>query len=572
MRTRPFLLVTLSLLFIVTNCNAQDHVFAEWNGVQLLSIPQPSPGEGFIATKIQARSVDTRLPLVTYTGLSISNAHQTWLDSPFQSANGNALGPPVAGPTYAPEWVPYDSHLLIRPETVGGEVLQSYFGITETNDGTSPASGSLPTIMDDTISALTGYGQIEMPDLTGGFFVLPEFQHHTHDVAYLVTRADGSQEVELSVGILGGGELSAFFGSIPKQPVAEPLIVPFASFADRISSISSPTQVSPSFGDDIVIGSQVDDLYLPITVAPGPNDESNYYVKLTDFNESGDAAKLFSYHGQTEFTLSAGRTHQIGPFSLRPHVTGDWTGQFQLEFNDGSIVDATLSANIVPTGEPFSIIAEQNGMQLIAIPQESPGAGFSATKLQVRAVDPTEAIAAIDALELMNVHDVSFSLSGQSIPDLPLEQLFDSNWRDYNSHVLINQDMLKKNEDGQVEFLVEQSHDGTTTDSLDLIGDDDPFGGVVTAESGFGNISTQDLQFTDYHQTNSMDVAYVVSSEDAGPIELVLGIVSTNGTVTEFGQNETPLQFNAAAVPEPALPVWCLVIGGFLLRRRSNKR
>ena len=92
-------------------------------------------------------------------------------------------------------------------------------------------------------------------------------------------------------------------------------------------------------------------------------------------------------------------------------MVGDWSGRYQLSFNDETIVDATLTANVVPTGEPFSIIAEENGIQLIAVPQPSPGDDLAATKIQVRAVDPTEAIAGISSLSLANVHQVSVELA-----------------------------------------------------------------------------------------------------------------------------------------------------------------
>ena len=171
---------------------------AEEGCVELISIPT-EVGNGLMAAKLVARGVDPEATLVTFTNLSISNAHQVSAGGDAQTVGGTVFGKPEAGRTYHEDWIPLDSHLLISEEAIGGGV--GLGGINETNDGASPVGNSLPELFG--FKPVTGHGTISMRNASDAFFLLPEHQSNILDVAYIVS--DGSEPVELTLGILGTG-------------------------------------------------------------------------------------------------------------------------------------------------------------------------------------------------------------------------------------------------------------------------------------------------------------------------------------------------------------------------------
>ena len=107
--------------------HAQELVFAELDGVQLVSIPQPSPGDGFVATKLQARAVHADAILAAFANLSMRTTHQVWTGNGLQAAGGTAKGPPEVDEMYAAEWVPFDAHRRSircsrRPSQLAGRI------------------------------------------------------------------------------------------------------------------------------------------------------------------------------------------------------------------------------------------------------------------------------------------------------------------------------------------------------------------------------------------------------------------------------------------------------------------
>ena len=176
-------------------------VLAELGEVELLSRPQPSPGPGFLATIVTARTLDPADRIVTFENIKITNTHHVWVGNGLQSQVGNAQGAPRVGPLFHESWLPFDSHLLIAPNMLGGCAGCRYSELFDTNDGSTNLS--LPPVLND-IPAMTGFGVISMVVSHDAFFVAPEFQRNTIDLAYLVTTDDGAP-MELTIGLLGEG-------------------------------------------------------------------------------------------------------------------------------------------------------------------------------------------------------------------------------------------------------------------------------------------------------------------------------------------------------------------------------
>jgi hypothetical protein len=223
--------VFCALFVAVTTARAQDIeiVLAELGGVQMISIPQPNPAAGVLATKVVLRATDPSASLVTFENLAIrGDVHQAWLSGPFGTPT--AKGAPQAGATYDAAWIPFDSYVIITDDQVGGGAGGSYGGINETNDGSTPAvAAMLPLLTPGDFPALTGIGDIAMGDPTDAFFLKPEFQNAELELAYLVTPeapvggVDGG--VTVTLGVLGAGIIDsgqpggASFGFNGNEPV-----------------------------------------------------------------------------------------------------------------------------------------------------------------------------------------------------------------------------------------------------------------------------------------------------------------------------------------------------------------
>ena len=116
---RTFALL-IGAIVLVTAIQTQASILLDTRGgVEVWSVPQIAPGPGFLATKIVLKTPIPGAKLVTFENLAFNgDLVQTWLSGP--SGTPTAKGEPVAGPTYAAEWIPFDSHLLIEPSEVGG--------------------------------------------------------------------------------------------------------------------------------------------------------------------------------------------------------------------------------------------------------------------------------------------------------------------------------------------------------------------------------------------------------------------------------------------------------------------
>lgn len=576
-----FAVVVTVICYCPTIASAQVTVFAEVDGVQLVSIPQPSPGDGFLAATIQARTVDSRDTIVTFANLSIANVHHVWAGNGIQPPGGTAKGPPVSGPTYAVEWIPFDSHLLITSDMVGGGAAGGYVGITETNDGATDLP-SLPPILGD-VPSKTGLGDIAMRNPTAAFFVLPGFQRNSIDLAYLVTQDVPNQPpVELTLGLLGGlggpgGTWKSSFGYtggvLGEQIVQQPITVPIAPMENRTVSIGGQTQFTESFGDRILVGATVDELFLPITVAPAPDNDANYSVTLTNIRQISSDRTPISYNGSSRFSIPAGVTRDVGPFTLDTSAVGDWSTRFELSFNDGTVVDATLSTSVVPlpdggtNGHDIGLVfAELGGVQLVAIPQPSPGGGFLATKIEARSIIPGESIVTLENIRISGAHHV-WASDGTQPPGGTAKGRptagpdFHDNWISYDSHLLITEDMVGGGAGGSYTGIVE-TNDGSTTEALSL---PPVLDGQVPALSGFGPIAMQDPSDAFFlkpeFQTETLDLAYVVTSGTSDmPVELVVGILGSEHLRAAFGYGENgaiPIPF---LIPEPSTISLLMVI------------
>ena len=219
----------------VANGQGVEQVFATLGGVELVANMDYVGGDPANppATRISARSVDPAGTLVTFTNLAFLGAnHQVW-DALTMSAatQGTAKGAPAAGPLYSEEWIPYDSYVAITMDMVGGQAGGGYTGISDQNDGSLGDGGLPPTAAS---AALVGFGDIAMQAATDAFFVSPDFQQQSIDIAYIVdgTPADPG-DITMTLGILGSGivdagtEGGASFGYDPIAGTTTPITVPF---------------------------------------------------------------------------------------------------------------------------------------------------------------------------------------------------------------------------------------------------------------------------------------------------------------------------------------------------------
>lgn len=204
-----FACVAGMFLLATTVVRAQPVLVDTRGGVEVWSMPQASPGQGYLATKVVLRAADENARLVTFENLSFgvnedrSAPVQTWLSGLFGTPTAKNVAP---GPTFPEDWIPVDSHLLISsmppPTMIGGEAGNGFTGITEENDmslgqieGLSDVQGTFST---------SGIGQISMVESTDAFFLDTDFQLREIDLAYLVG-TEGAVSVPMSLGVLGEG-------------------------------------------------------------------------------------------------------------------------------------------------------------------------------------------------------------------------------------------------------------------------------------------------------------------------------------------------------------------------------
>ena len=238
-RRNTFLTIGIIVSLVSVSVGADDGeiLLAERGGLQVVSIPQPSPAPGFVSTHIELRALDPDAKLVTWTNVKIEGrVHQTWLEGGLGQPTPN-LDQVGAGPTYGEDWRALDSHLLLRNNMMGGCTGGCFQGISETNDGLSLAHRYLNSIRpqpDIELRPRTGFGNIKMQRETDAFWI-QDPQTHTMPYAQIVTDYDainGPGEVHLTFGVLGervinSGEVGgATFGFDGQEPVLVRFAVP----------------------------------------------------------------------------------------------------------------------------------------------------------------------------------------------------------------------------------------------------------------------------------------------------------------------------------------------------------
>lgn len=99
-----------------------------------------------MAANIELRTTDPDSLIITLAHLGIEGKlHHTWLEPPLGVPTPH-VGRVQPGPRYGEEWGKFDSHLLIRPEMVGGGAGAGLGGVRELNDGSTSISDTLPTV------------------------------------------------------------------------------------------------------------------------------------------------------------------------------------------------------------------------------------------------------------------------------------------------------------------------------------------------------------------------------------------------------------------------------------------
>ena len=231
--------VTLMLISSIHISFGEEIVFAELNGVQLVSTPVPlisksGESEFYRATKVTIRSIDLTGTLVSLSNIRIDgDVHHAWgwaFDQPTPVR-------PVFGPCYCDtSWIEYDSHLLIYADMVLDNVGGGFPGITEMNNGVSDVSlfgnAGLP--------AKSGLGPLFVADSTDAFSLHPAFRTNEVDFAYIVSPLAG--EVTLAVGLSGnrgnaGETWQANFGFDGNPIVTVPFVVPEPAIGPVFASL-----------------------------------------------------------------------------------------------------------------------------------------------------------------------------------------------------------------------------------------------------------------------------------------------------------------------------------------------
>jgi hypothetical protein len=133
------------LLHVLPTATAQDLeiVVAELGGVSVVSIPQPSPLPGLLATKVVLRTAPEN-KIITFENVKITGAlHQVFVAffDPVGVLQTPSISPPLPD-ILPPEWIAADSHILISRPMVGGETNGAYDRIFEVNDLSNPVDAN----------------------------------------------------------------------------------------------------------------------------------------------------------------------------------------------------------------------------------------------------------------------------------------------------------------------------------------------------------------------------------------------------------------------------------------------
>ena len=211
------------------HADAQGVVIAELGGVELLvnySYVDGDPANP-LAIRVSARAVDPAGTLVTFTNVSFSGTVQQVWDSVVGTST--ARGRPGGSALYNAAWADWDSHLSITPSMAVSPAGGGYTGIDEANDK-SLGDGGLPPSADG-IAASVGLGGIAMQSPTDAFFVSPEFQKRSIDIAYIVDGTPAPSDIWMTIGFWGFGvvneetEGGASFGYDPIAGTTAPICI-----------------------------------------------------------------------------------------------------------------------------------------------------------------------------------------------------------------------------------------------------------------------------------------------------------------------------------------------------------
>lgn len=454
----PAVLVAVSLA--IPGSAGADQLLGARGGVEIWSVPQPSPGPCFVAARIEARAGDPGARLVTFEGLAFRGRFvQLWqpaLEGPPRSTPKSPLPD-----SYPVEWAPYDSRLLIEPSMVGGGAGGGYSGIDETNDGSLTPIDGLPRLFSRDPPA--GFGEISMDLVSDAFFLNAPFQTDTVALAYLVAGAGDATggQLTMSLGVLGEG----------------------------ITNSGEPDGAQWGGGENPQ----------PLTVS-------------------------FS----TDHLRSSG----------------------------------------------FRIGA-RGGVEVWNIPRPSPGPGFVAAEIELRAVDPRARLVTFEDLEfageLVQVWLPTLGGRDVSTPKAPWPATYPGEWAPFDSRILIEPSMVGGGA-GAGYSGIDESNDRSLTPIKGL-----PQAFGKDAPAGVGGIAMEDSSDAFFlgtsFQAHTVRLAYLVATRNAaenGRLSMSLGVLgervvnSGQPDGAQWGGRENPKPLTIPFFPEPGPP------SRFLLGRRGS--
>ena len=613
-----------------------ETLFAQLGGVQLVQRELTPPCVGFDASIIEARTTIPGSTIGTLTNLRLEGVHQLWSSVGLEPS---IYGPAPSSALFNQDWSYLDSHLLITKDMILGGV----YTMSETNDGSTSSAISLPPMLNGASTPRGGYGTIAMGKETDAFALQRDFFTDRFDLAYVVTQADAPAPSRLTAGILGDGIASdgKRYGStlafgydgnpeitfLPFVPV-EPTVVPPTPepLPTAIGSVISPTSYSETY--EGIGGIHV--FQVPVEVAPAPDNDFAYSVGVVEIEVDGDVINSLAFgdliqnwgkvpgflaptpigpHGEgirNRYQFSAG-SDGVLPVAFFGNVEGSYDASYKFTFNDGSVVDAMLTANITEAnpglggiGEPRPtptvvdcsgmarrplpengfLVAEEGCVELISIPVEV-GHGLMATKLVARGVDPEASLVTLTNISISNAHQVWAgggiqSAGGTAVGKPHAGPTYHEDWIPLDSHLLISDEMIG----GGIGEISE------TNDGASPLGESLPTALGIKPITGLGTVSMSDEKDAFFlkpeNQSNMLEIAYVVS-DGSEPIEMTLGILGAgirdagteNGAVFGYGDGvatmSIPLSASQAA-PEPSgrgLVLLASVLS-VLLRRRDG--
>lgn len=566
-----------------------EKVIASLGGVSLVRRQLTQPCDEFIASIIEARAESPSSRLVTLTNISFSNVHQ--VRSSLQS--DQPIGPPE-GALNHPDWAYLDSHLLFTEDMIAGGV----YSFWETNDRSTTDSISLPTVLDGAGVAQSGLGSIKNGHPTDGFFFKPDFQSPSIDLAYIVTRVGRDvPPTGMTVGVLGSGivdaglEGGAAFGydgnlNVPLFGGVDPGPPPIEN---RIGSIISPTSFTET--KEFIAGGQVE-FKIPVQTAPAPDNDANYYVSLVDIDER-QIADGFDHSRVSLSSLWADQSRDLSVF-FRGDEVGEFKAEYSFSFDDGTIVDAFLTANVLPrpvqppVDPPVNIgacstepeiggqpaFARLGGVTLFSIPVDIGRDDLFAAKVVACGERPDSKLVTLTNLSFSNTHQVWSSLGGPNALGRPIAgPIYHEDWVPLDSHLLISDQMI-----GGGVYGVSEENDGNST----LVDTLPTTAATASALVGYGSIANDtpnDAFFlAPEFQDRVVEVAYIVS-DGSRPVEMTLGILgsgitdagSAGGAAFGYDGNPTVRFPLSIAIPEPKGSVsmpWMLAVVAFVRRRR----